>query len=280
MRLSLIAIVLLLIWSRGDTQALRLSSNPDPDNLILQLLEAYVDRSELFSGINYLGEFEYSAAVQMLKGDEIDALWTAADPVAEEELRAVYVPIYRGTLGYRLAIVEQEKVNILREVRSVSDLQKMWVCQGKLWSDTLILEANGLTVAKSLKYPPLFRMLEADRCEYFPRGMFEPWAELETHKELNLTVDSHLLIRYTNPYLYYVRRENAEMAADMEAVFGAMYDDGTFQETFFSNGAVQDALEKSRLGQRRILDLDNPFVSDAIRNIPKRYWYEPSDAAD
>ena len=274
-----LALSCLFLATGLQANELSIGAVPDPNDFRLRLLEAFVERSESYDAVEYLGAIEVSAASALMEQGEVDVVWAATAADLEQQMQAIYVPIYRGTLGFRIAIVERDKADILASIESLEELRELWACQGKTWTDTRILEANGITVAKSLKYANLFRMLEADRCEYFPRGMFEPWSEIDQRPELDLVVDDHILIRYPSPYLFFVRKGNDALATEMTEVFTQMYDDGSFESMFFSNPQVRMALSQSNLGQRKIFEFANPWLTEAVLNIPERYWYRPEIAA-
>ncbi len=256
---------------------LRLGVGEDSTDLPYALLLEFVRRSDRFDSIEHLsvGGMEFSAARGLLEADQLDIAWNATSAEAEASLQPIYFPIYGGLLGFRIAIVEQDKADVLRGVTSTDQLRELWACQGKLWPDTQILEANGLTVAKSLKYPNLFAMLEADRCEYFPRGVFEPWQEIETHQALSLTVDPHLLIQYPLAFLFYARAGNTELADHLYSILLEMVEDGTYQTMFLADPAVKGALTKANLDQRQVLRFTNPLLTEAVQAIPARLWYDP-----
>lgn len=94
----------------------------------------------------------------------------------------------------RLAIINGSNPSLFEGVHNLSDLQQFRAGQGKFWADSDILEKNGIPLVRELKYPNLFRMLEADRFDYFPRGIHEPWNEVAKWSELGLVVDEHIML--------------------------------------------------------------------------------------
>jgi len=275
----LIWAIALLALSAGSVGAqermLRVGLEEESAALEYQLVVEFVRRSDRFDGIAHLGGMDFSSVQQLLKAGDADIAWNAASVRTEAELQPIYFPIYRGLLGFRVSLVEQDKIDILKGIDSVDQLSKLWACQGKIWPDTEILEHNGLTIAKSLKYINIFSMLEADRCEYFPRGLFEPWAEAETHSDLNLAVDPHLLIQYPLAFIYYAQPGDKKFADHFNQILLTMVEDGTYERMFFADASVRDALTRANLQQRTVLRFDNPLLSDGVRAIPESLWYDP-----
>ncbi|RDV26666.1 ABC transporter substrate-binding protein [Alteromonas aestuariivivens] len=264
--------------SAAFAKPLRIPDSSSADKLPITLIKEFVARSDQFDSVTFIygssGDVAFSKTVADLENRALDVLWTATTTDYENNMQAIYIPIYRGLLGMRIPIVEQSNLNLFRDVKQFDALKKFIPCQGKLWADTKVLEANQILVAKSVKYPNLFDMLEGERCEYFPRAVFEPWAEIERMSHFNLAVEPNILLRYTMPMFFFVHKKDAALARHMNSVFGDMVEDGTFNRLFFADGQVKSALAKSKLGQRRLFELDNPYLSKSVQNIPKHYWFD------
>ena len=76
--------------------------------------------------------------------------------------------------------------------------------QGRDWSDTTIMRANGMKVVTAVKYDNLFLMADGKRFDGFPRGVHEPWAEIDKRPGLELTVDEHVMLVYRSPFYLFV----------------------------------------------------------------------------
>ncbi|QIR16078.1 amino acid ABC transporter substrate-binding protein [Shewanella aestuarii] len=205
----------------------------------------------------------------------MDLLWTATSTEYESQLLAVYFPLYRGTLGMRLGIVRDNNTSLFSNVKNLADLQRFTACQGKMWADTHVLEANGIKVAKSLGYPNIFPMVEADRCDYFPRAIFEPWVEVEREAQYQLQVEPHIMLRYKMPFFFFVKQGNLALADHLNTILFAMFEDGTYQKLFNADADVKKALKLGHLNKRVVIDLTNPYVSDRVNAIPSQVWFDP-----
>ncbi len=202
-------------------------------------------------------------------------MWFGTTSQYEQDMQAVYFPLYRGLLGMRIPIVNANDAQQFASVQNFAQFKSYIPCQGKTWSDTFILEANGLKVAKSLKYPNLFPMLDAERCDYFPRGVFEPYREVANYTQYNFVVDSNILLRYRMPYYLFVRKGNTQLAARLEEILFEMYADGTFNELFFKDPEVSESLPIANLPERTVLDLANHDLSARSKAIPDNVWFDP-----
>ncbi|USD67525.1 ABC transporter substrate-binding protein [Vibrio sp. SCSIO 43136] len=252
---------------------------PGEEKLMQYVFEELVKRSDRFDSIKHLygqdGDPNTAKMMADLDSGQLDIAYVAGSKDLEAAHTAIYFPIYRGLLGMRLPIVKAQNSNIFSGVNSFNRMQQFVACQGKAWPDTFILEANGIKIAKSLKYPNLFPMLEGDRCDYFPRGVFEPFTEVENHKDLNLVVDKHVIVRYRMPFYFFTAKNNPELAEHFYQILLEMFEDGTYNQLFFNDPQVSESLKLAGLEKRVIFDLDNPYLTERSKQIPAKFWFDP-----
>ncbi|WP_026958807.1 hypothetical protein [Aliagarivorans taiwanensis] len=274
-----IILSILVVISSAQGQPLKASGSSNGQSLPNQLLDAIVERSDIYDSVEYpygeAGDSSFARTQADLDDGKLDLLWTATSKDYEEQMQAVYFPLYRGTLGMRLGIVRSNDQQALASVTTLQQLRQHRACQGKLWADTAILEANGIPVAKSLGYFNIFAMLDAERCRYFPRAIFEPWAELERESKYPLSVDSHIMLRYKMPFFFFTKKGNQQVAQHIEEILYQMFADGSFQAMFFNHPDVKNALELGQLKQRKIFDLTNPNLTERVQQIPSEVWFDP-----
>ena len=272
-------LLLLFVTSLCSAKTLNVPGSPSGETLPFVLAKEIVKRSDIYDSVGFpygeAGEISFSKTVADLNEGVLDLFWTATSADREEQQRAVYFPLYRGTLGMRLGIVEQSKSDTFKQVKSFAEMRQFIPCQGKLWADTAILEANGIKVAKSLGYGNIFAMLEGDRCDYFPRGIFEPWSEVKREAKYQLTVDSYVMLRYKMPFFFFVKKDNQSLANHLNDILYQMFEDGSYQKMFLNDPDVKNALELGKLEKRIIFDLENPYLTDKVNAIPQKIWFDP-----
>lgn len=261
-------------------QPLKVAGKPDDDKLHLTLIKEIISRSEQYSSIDYIyaktGEPAGTRLLADLENGTLDVVWTATSQELEQRFDAIPFPIYRGMLGMRIGLVSKERANQLESVKSVGQLQRLSICSGKTWPDTAIMEANGLSIAKSLKYPNIFDMLVAgNRCDAFMRGVMEPWAEVKSHPHLPLQVDSNVMLRYKMPYFLFVRKGNDALKEHLFNIMLDIHNEGLYETMFFADNEIKAALKQANLGERVILDLDNPNITRATKAIPEHFFFDP-----
>lgn len=218
----------------------------------------------------------FSTRIEGVRNGELDIFSAMTSKELEEEFQAIYIPIYKGLMGMRLAIIRKEDKNLFANVNSLQDLQKFTAGQGTYWADSKILAANNVPLVKEMKYSNMFRMLEAERFMYFPRGAHEPWSEVEQRPELNLTVDEHIMLSYKAPFYFFVAKKNKALAAHLTEQFNQMINDGTFMELFYQDEDVAKAISLSNFHHRTVIEMHNPYLSAQTPIDNQQLWYNPT----
>lgn len=273
--------VVLLIFSLFSfspvAATVKLQSYSGDTSLPHNLLKAALERA----GLEYSHPFESDKDVantrimNEVKSGGMDIMWSMTSRELENNFQAIYFPIFRGLMGMRLAIVKKNNAEIFKNVTTLSDLKRFSAGQGKVWPDTKILQHNGLKVAKTLKYPNLFYMLEGDRFDYFPRGINEPWDEIKRHESLNLTVDRYIMIRYRAPVYFFVKKGNNDLINTLNNSLEEMIRDGTFESMFLSDSQVVEALSLANVSERVVIDIENPLLTEKTPINRKELWFDP-----
>ncbi len=213
--------------------------------------------------------------VSMLMDKQLDVVWYATTNELEEKLQPIRIPIYRGLLGYRVLMIKKGTQHKFDGIKTLEDLRRVSLGQGHFWADTNVLTANGLNVVRVLKYEGLFYMLDGDRFDAFPRGAHEPWSEMQRYPDLALEVEKNLLLSYTNPFYFFVNKNNTKLAGDIERGLRLAIEDGSVDKYFFNDPTVKDVMTKANLPGRTIIKLDNPSLPKNTPVADKSLWFDP-----
>lgn len=250
----------------------------DKDDLPLTLLNAALTRGGQYHATYPYGDIDslpLSTRIHGVQNRELDVFFALTTPEYEQEYIPVYIPLLRGMMGMRLAIVKKSNQELFKQVNSLDDLQQFSAGQGRFWADSDILEKNGIPLVRELKYPNLFRMLEADRFDYFPRGIHEPWNEIDQWSDLGLVVDKHIMLWYKAPFYCFVHRSKPDLAKHLHEQWLAMIEDGSFERLFFADKDIRQALQHADLENRTVIKLDNPLLSPATPLDQTELWFDP-----
>lgn len=192
------------------------------------------------------------------KQQEINILWTATSISRERSFLAVEIPLLKGLLGLRLPLVLAENKQGL-DAKNLTQLRKYSAGQLLSWVDAKVLKYNGIEVTGSPTYPALFNMLAAKRFDYFPRSVTEVWAEIEHNKEFQLAVADGFAIYYPTAMYFFVNKANHFLHQEVKQGLEQAKADGSFDELFAKYHQVY--LDKSKLQQRHLIRLNNPYYS-------------------
>ncbi|WP_193747529.1 substrate-binding periplasmic protein [Cellvibrio sp. OA-2007] len=220
---------------------------------------------------------DYSQArwINMLENDSSDfVIWTMTDKEREQQLRPIRIPLFKGLFGYRVLLIRKHEQARFDHIKNPKHLTKFLGGQGTHWPDTLILQANGLRLTTAETTESLFRMINARRFDYFPRGVSEAWFELLQRKETRLEVEDNLLIYYPSAIYFFVNKNNEALAQRIEKGMELLIDNGKFDQFFYNHPRVSSGLE--RLKNRRIITLKNPYLPAETPVDNPRYWIDLS----
>lgn len=270
--------LLLVIYSAptyGVTIKLVESTNNNSDYAIGLLKLALSKSSTPYQFEETIEPTTTARLVEMLNKGTLDVFWVVTNREWEEKMLPIRVPLYRGLLGYRVLMIRKGNQGKFDGIQTISDLNRISIGQGRSWADTDILESNGINVVKATKYDSLFHMLDGKRFDAFPRGIQEPWAEIQSRPDLALEVEKNLLIAYTSPYYLFVQKNNIELAREIESGLMTAIEDGSFEEYFFNYPTIKDILKKANLNSRTVIHLNNPLLPEATPLDKKELWLDP-----
>lgn len=207
----------------------------------------------------------------------INVIWEASDKTMEENFRPVRICLYKGLLGYRVFIINKKNQHKFDDIQTLDQLKKLTFGQGRFWADTRVLEANQFSVVKATKYPNLFFMVDGERFDAFPRGLLEPFNELASRPQLtDLTVEKNLMLVYRMPYYFFVEKNNKALADDIELGLNRAIADGSFDDTFYNDPNVKNALEKANIKNRKVFYIDNPLLTKETPLDRAELWLDPN----
>jgi len=205
------------------------------------------------------------------KNEYIDLTWRMTTKDLEQRLQAIYVPLLKGLVGYRIFIIRSENQSLFHNNMTLEKLKTLPVGQGYNWPDSKILKANDFNLVLGYRIN-LMNMLQKKRFDYFPRALYEPWLEIEHNDEL--VVEKNIALKYFAPMYFFVNKINKRLALRLNKGFTKLLNSGGFDQFFNRHELISGVLSKVDLGQRKIFELPNPLISDHTQKllIDKRLW--------
>lgn len=282
--ISLFICLLISCQLLAADKILRVNDFSDPNaSYAIKMLKLAIAHSD---NPNYQLEISHENFTQTRTNEEVrskgvlDVCWTSSDSDIEAQLRPIRIPLFKGLLGYRIFIINKNDQAKFSQVQTLEELKKLTIGQGRTWADSRILEANGFTVIKTNKYPSLFYMVEGGRFDAFPRGVNEPFGELEARPNMELAVENSLMLYYRMPFYLFVAPDNHSLAKDLETGFTRAIANGEFDKVFYGDKAIQDVLQKANMKNRKLFKLDNPLLSKETPVDRPELWFDPQTLPD
>lgn len=202
------------------------------------------------------------------------ASMTARD--REAQLLPIRIPIDKGLIGWRIALIQSNRSKLLANVRSVGDLARFAAGQESDWPDAAILRANGLPVVDATTYNSLFKMLVAGRFDYLPRSVTEILPEAARHRKDGIDIDGNIVLHYPAALYFFVNRADGKLAETIRAGLEVAIADGSFDRLFGTYyGKVIEQLD---LAHRTVIELDNPLLPAETPLQRRELWLRAGEA--
>ena len=91
-----------------------------------KLLISAIERA----GLEYIHPYETNKDISNarilndVKNNQLDVMWSMTSTQLEQDYKAVYIPLFRGLLGMRVAIVKAQNRELFSSVTSLQDLKR------------------------------------------------------------------------------------------------------------------------------------------------------------
>jgi len=208
--------------------------------------------------------------ILMAKDKGIDVVFGGATKEREAKYLPIRFPLLKGLNGWRIPLVHNKNKDIFLNATSMEAFKRLVPGQFHSWSDSKVLQSNGIYVEKGGSVEGLYGMLEKGRFDYFPRSVLEISWDLEAHKHLDIMMEPHVLIHYPTAYYFYVAKGNLGLANDIKAGLEASLQDGSFNNIF--NRYYGESIKKVPTTKRRVYRLDNPLLPGETPLDRKELW--------
>jgi len=247
-----------------------------------QLLELILEKTKGEYGDFLISEYPHkikqSRVISFIKQSETFRVIATMDSLnRRQDVRPIEIPIYKGLLSHRIFIIREEDQPFFSNIKTKAQLQALIAIQGHDWPDSDILQNAGFNVMRSPNYAGIFKMLRLNRGDYFPRGVHEPWQEVQKHKDKNLAVEKSLLIQYNAPFYFFVNYEDKELYSRIKEGFLMSINDGSFDRLFYNHPEVKSIFKNAEMGSRTIFRIKNSaFIKDPLFDQDS-FWYKMGD---
>lgn len=217
------------------------------------------------------------ALINLEHNRRLEVVWSITSNEREQRLLPVRIPLDKGLYGWRIALLPSSRAELLSDVRNLNDLRQFSAGQGHDWPDSETLRSNGVPVKVSSSYGSLFRMLNAQRFDYFPRSVSEIWDELAQPRSKQLVADTHVALHYPAAMYFFFSRQRPELAETVRLGLEKALADGSFERLFQQHFAT--SLQRADLNRRQVINLHNPQLPSATPLQRRELWFTPVSPA-
>ncbi len=255
----------IIVWNRLMTH---------PNTMVPELLKRSLEITKAEYGRYQLipsGEMEQGRAVRRLEeGENLHIAVFGPNQLRELVAIPVRFPVTGTLLSYRICLIRSGTQAKFDDIQDLAELRNsgLIIGQHQDWPDATILEANGLTLWRSIKYDLLFDQLIAGRFDCFSRGANEVVQEYYSQGYKGIEIEQELVVYYPFPLFYFVNKAYPELAERIELGLKRLHESGEFKQMFNEN--YQFSLKKLRLSERTVIELTNPLLTDKTKKVMEK----------
>lgn len=219
-----------------------------------------------------LGDYRYL----LMKQNFIDVHHFGTSPELERDLLPIRVPLLGGGLGWRGFIIRKTDRHAFRQISQLSELKRLTACQGELWPDSDIMRAAGLKVMTAERHDQMLELLRRERCDYFPRSIFEGPVEQKAFVAAypDLEYNTSVLLHYPFAMYYFVNKNNKVLAERLTKGLDKLARSGELLAFLQAHPIAQQVFPLSQFNKSLVFQLGNPLLPAETPLQQKEYWLE------
>lgn len=254
-----------------------LNADPERRDYLVEMLKLAVQKSGTKASLEAVRSDlnKIRTLMELQKGGQVDVYWGGASNEREAAMLPIRICLMKGLMGWRIPLVTKKNEHMFAQVETLDDLKKLSAGQGFHWTDTQVLLGSEIRVERSYEYDNLLKMLVAGRFDYFPRSIMEIWDEVARHSEMDILVDTHVVIHYPTAFYFFVKKDNRELADLLERGLEIAIKDGSFNKLFYEHH--KSRILQAHIENRRIIELKNPLLPARTPLERKDLWFSVSD---
>lgn len=255
-----------LSWAREESVLIApiySLDNPQSNNYyFVRLLQLALDKTtdshgpyQLKEPASYLIDNRLRAS---LANGDVDIAWFTSFPEAEERFLKVDYPLLGEINEYRLLLIREEDKAAFSKITRLEALRELTAGMGSQWADRAIFDANNLPYVTGPRYTILFRMLQAGRFDYFPRGLYQVKNELDHYPQRDFVIVENFMLHYPNSVSFFVNKNNKALAERIQRGLEEANEDGSFEALYNSFEQFRWAEQQLQDSSRQIFYLTSP----------------------
>ena len=178
----------------------------------------------------------------------------------------VNVPLLRGFMGYRIALIRSQTQARFDQVNNLDDLRKISLGLGKGW-EGYIYKENGFNVNEPLNFDSLLKMLAGKRYDFVPLSAIEieDTYKIDPEPIDKLVPEQHLLIHTELPNYFYISPQAPVLAERLTLGLKTMQSNGSLNKIFEKHFSAR--LKRLDLKHRRVIEIPNSQDDGSLKTL-------------
>lgn len=192
-----------------------------------------------------------------LEGGLINTIIQPRNELLDQQHLVIRIPVRLGLLNYRLLLIDKSDVGKYEKVETLTDLNHFKAGLGGYWETTKVYKKNRLNMLEVSHIPNLFSMLQKQRFDYLPRGLYEIYDELDSHHNKMKTIVIEPTIALHIPmYTYvYVSPKAPRLANRLQVGLHSLLVSGELKKILYDHYA--DDIQRSNLPSRKVISIES-----------------------
>lgn len=267
----------------GQPLQVRLTHTRDTklENLIyFALLKLALEKSQRPFEIKITEVSTSTPAIRMINNPElINVVWMGTAQKFEQQLRPVRIPLLRGLVGYKVLLIRKDTQSQFNQIKTERDLANFKALVGLGWVDADIFAHHQLPYVEG-EYSSLMSMLTLGRADYYPRSIFEFNQELDPQKYPTIELEQSLLLHYPLAIYFFVAPNNHALHDALQDGLEKAMADSSYNQLLATHPVTRDVFKTLHLRDRRLITIDNPFLTEETRAVLAKYALDPQQISD
>ncbi|MFM2317959.1 MAG: hypothetical protein RLZZ215_580 [Pseudomonadota bacterium] len=267
----------------GQPLQVRLTHTRDTklENLIyFALLKLALEKSHRPFEIKITEVSTSTPSIRMINNPElINVVWMGTAQKFEQQLWPVRIPLLRGLVGYKVLLIRKDTQSQFDQIKTERDLANFKALLGLGWVDADIFAHHQLPYVEG-EYSSLMSMLSSGRADYYPRSIFEFNQELDPQKHPTIELEQSLLLHYPLAIYFFVAPNNHALHAALQDGLEKAMADSSYNQLLATHPVTRDVFKTLHLRDRRLITIDNPFLTEETRAVLAKYALDPQQISD
>ncbi|WP_076413970.1 ABC transporter substrate-binding protein [Shewanella sp. UCD-KL12] len=238
-------------------------------SLVLEQTQVEFGEAQL---VESTSTFTQSRGFNALNMQRLDLYWAGTNEFRELEYRAIRIPLMAGLLGVRVPVIKAANYQMFLQIGTSGQLKALTACQGDQWPDSDILEENGYRVERVTKFSLMYSMLKQGRCDYFPRGITEVYAELEAGDKQGLVAFDKILLSYPFPMYIFVDKSNDALALRLESGLSVLVNSGKLSVFMQQHPVTKTLFPLEKYSASKLFQLTNQSLPKSTPLDDELLW--------